>query len=413
MRILLANSAFHPRLLGGAEVSTWILARALSQRGHEVSVLATTARRDEGERDFLVERSSEGVSGVVLEAASGGWQDLVVREDEPRPTLLRRGIHQLSQIHDRRWSRLAQQAIERTDAQVLHSGTLVGMSLAIWEAARRQRVPVLHTLRDVFLLCPRTTLLRSNQKNCDGGPFPCQILRGAKRWRTKGVTAISAPSHFTLRRHHDFDFFRDIPAHVVPNALEHDPAPYAPPPTSEFRGVFLGALDHYKGVGILCEVLERLLVRSENDLGEGFGFDFAGDGPLRGAVQALAERSDGRIRYHGVVRGEEKSDLLRASSFLAAPSLCEESFGRTLLDAYSHGRAVIASDRGGMPEVVDDGRSGWLTSPDVESLERRVRELIANRQETLRRGRVAHELAQRYTLDLHAERFEEIYEGMI
>jgi len=101
MRVLLANSAYHPRLLGGAEFSTWALARGLSARGHEVHVLATTARRDEGPRDELTSRESEGLSGQVLEASAGGWQDLLLREDETRPGLLRRGLHQFSQIHQR------------------------------------------------------------------------------------------------------------------------------------------------------------------------------------------------------------------------------------------------------------------------------------------------------------------------
>ncbi len=409
MRILLVNSAFHPRLLGGAEFATWILARALSRRGHEVSVLATTARRDEGRRDGLETRSCEGVSGRVFEASSGGWQNLLVREGERRPSLLRRGGHHFTQVYDRRWHRLTEVAIEECAAEVVHSNTLVGLSLAVWTAARSRGVPVVHTLHDAFLACPRTTLLRSTGQPCSGGPLPCQVLRGLKRHRSRGIQAVTAPSHFTLRRHLDFGFFTGLPAHVVPNALEGELPPPTPPPTADGRGLFLGALESHKGVDLLCEVLDRFLAEPGLD----FGFDFAGDGGLRPRVEALAAKSDGRVRYHGVVHGDPKASLLEGCSFVVAPSRCEESFGRTLIDAYAHGRAVVASTRGAMPEVVEDGGSGWLVEPEVEALDAALRSILSSPEELRRRGARARQLASRYSLDRHGEDFEKIYAEVV
>jgi glycosyltransferase involved in cell wall biosynthesis len=410
MRVLLANSAYHPRLLGGAEFSTWALARGLSARGHEVHVLATTARRDEGPRDELTSRESEGLSGQVLEASAGGWQDLLLREDETRPGLLRRGLHQFSQIHDRRWRELTRQALERTRAQVLHTNNLVGLSLAPWHAAGDLGVPVVHTTRDVFLLCPRTTLLRSDESLCTGGPLPCQLLRGAKRLRTDPVSAVTAPSRFTLNRHREFGFFRGVPGHVVPNAFEGEIPDYCAPPEGEVRGVYLGALAGYKGVGILCQALESLIEGATAEApGPRIHFDFAGDGPLRERVEALAARSDGRVRYHGVVYGDDKSALLRGAHFVVIPSLCEEAFGRAALDAYAHGRAVVASSRGALPEVVADGQTGWVIEPNVEVLSASLREVLSDVDEVLRRGRAGHERAADYTLERQAEEFERVY----
>jgi glycosyltransferase involved in cell wall biosynthesis len=407
LRILIVNSTFYPRVVGGAELSTWVLARALSERGHRVDALATTGRLDEGPRQELAPRRLDGISGEILEAASGGRQHLLARAGEAQAGILTRGLHHFQQVHDRRWLGLALAAIDRTQPDVIHTNNIVGLSTAIWVAARRRGVPVLHTLRDYHLLCPRTTLQRSSGAECGGGPLPCQVLRGLKRRHTDGVSLVTAPSRFVLDRHAAFGFFRDIRREVVPNACEGDPAPYEPPPV-DARGLYLGQLDVHKGVDVLLAALERALAREEG----GWGFDIAGDGPLRDRVEAFCARHPDRVRYHGTVQGEAKRALLRGCSFVVAPSVWQEIFGRFLLDAYMHGRPVIASPRGGIPEVLRDGQTGRLVEPEPAALAAAMLGYAADRPRCEREGRAARQEADRYTAGRQVERFATLYEEL-
>ncbi|RKZ10567.1 hypothetical protein DRQ50_14365, partial [bacterium] len=169
LRILMVNSTFYPNVVGGAELSSWLLARELTARGHHVDALATTGYLDQGPRRELAARRLDGIDGEILEAASGGHQHLLARDGEPQPGLITRSRHHFAQIHDGRWRKLVFQALHRTRPDLVHTNTIVGLSAAVWEAAHLSGIPVLHTLRDYHLLCPRTTLQRSSGDQCEGG----------------------------------------------------------------------------------------------------------------------------------------------------------------------------------------------------------------------------------------------------
>ncbi len=409
LRILMVNSTFYPAVVGGAEMSSWLLARQLSGRGHRVDALASTGYLDVGPRQELAARELEGLSGEVLEAASAGHQHLLPRQGAGRAGILQRGRHHFAQVHDRRWRRLTRQALDRARPDVVHTNTIVGLTTAVWEAARERGIPVVHTLRDYHLLCPRTTLQRSSGEPCGGGPSPCQALRFLKRRHTGGVSLVTAPSRYVLRRHLDFGFFTDTRREVVPNACEGEPGAWSPPPEGQVRGLFLGQLDRHKGVGVLLEALARMLP----DAPDGFGFDLAGAGDLQADVEDLAARWPDRVTYHGMVRGQAKQRLLADCAFLVAPSVWDEPFGRVVLDAYLHGRPVIASPRGGLPEVVGDGETGLLVEPRPQPLAAAITGYATDRRLRERQGRAALREAARYTLGRQTDRFLHLYAGLV
>lgn len=404
-RVLIVNSTFYPQVTGGAEMSTWLLARELSARGVQVDVLATTGYLDVGPRDDLDVRRIEGVSGEVHEAASSGHQHLLEREGDGRPGLMTRGLHHFSQVHDSRWLRLAMRAFDRTRPDVVHTNTIVGMSTAIWEAALMRGVPVLHTLRDYHLLCPRTTLQRSSGEECGGGPLPCQILRFLKRRHTDGVALVTAPSRYVLDQHADFGFFGDVRREVVVNACEGEPPAAVDPPGDRVRGLFLGQLNVHKGVAVLLEALARFLPSAPPQ----FGFDLAGHGPLQPEVEAFCARYPDRVRYHGTVQGEAKRVLLQDCAFVVMPSVWNEVFGRVALDAYQYGRPVIAARRGGIPEGVRDGETGLLIEPEVEPLVAALQRYAGDRELRQRHGAAARREAAQFTVARQGDRFLQLY----
>ena len=316
-----------------------------------------------------------------------------------------RGRHHFAQVHDTRWRRLAFQALDRCEPDLVHTNTIVGLSTAVWEACHLHGVPVLHTLRDYHLLCPRTTLQRSSGEQCHGGPLPCQVLRWLKRRHTDGVSLVTAPSRFVLDRHAAYGFFGDIRREVVPNACEGDAPPYQDPPVDQVRGLYLGQLDHHKGVGVLLEALAEYLPQAPAH----FGFDIAGHGPLQYQVEAFAAHWEGRVRFHGMVQGEAKRELLRDCAFVTVPSVWHDNFPRTMLDAYMHGRPVIGAHRGGIPEVVRDGETGTIIEPEPAALASALARYAGDTELRLGHGRAARRLADRYTLAFQVDRFCGLY----
>ena len=75
---------------------------------------------------------------------------------------------------------------------------------------------------------------------------------------------------------------------------------------------------------------------------------------------------------------DDISAVLADLDLLVVPSSPIEATSRVILEAYSAGVPVVAFRRGGIPEVVEHGRTGWLVDPTPEALASRLRELLAN-----------------------------------
>ncbi len=211
-----------------------------------------------------------------------------------------------------------------------------------------------------------------------------------------------------LDRHAAYGFFSDIRREVVPNACEVDPPPYLDPPTDRTRGLYLGQLDHHKGVGVLLEALAEYLPQAPPS----FGFDIAGHGPLQFQVEAFCAHWEGRVRFHGMVQGETKAALLRDCAFVTVPSVWHDNFPRTMLDAYMYGRPVIGAHRGGIPEVVRDGETGTIIEPEAPVLASAMARYVADEELRLNHGRAARRQADRYTLAFQVDRFCELYDDL-
>jgi glycosyltransferase involved in cell wall biosynthesis len=113
---------------------------------------------------------------------------------------------------------------------------------------------------------------------------------------------------------------------------------------------------------------------------------------------------------HGAVMQAWRRSLLGL-----VPSICLETFGLVVLEAMAAGRAVIASRIGGLPEVVEDGETGFLVTPgDVDELHDRLAALLNDPGRADRMGRAAREVAlQRFTWRACAARCLAAYEEML
>lgn len=407
MKVLIANSIFFPNVIGGAEGAAHLLARRLSENGLAVDVLTTTGRRA-GPAEEIRERTLEGVAGTVYEAPCCGLYDLLPVEGQRPPSLPVRGAHHFLGVHSPRWARLCRRILTRSRPDIVHTHTIVGITPAIWGAARALGLPVVHTLHDYHLLCPRTTLLRSNNTVCERAPWPCRLLAHYKLAATRHVDVVTAPSRFVLERHLAAGGFPRARAVVVPNACSE--LPDAVPDRSGLeltQGLFLGQIDVHKGIPILLQALSKMLAGS---LPDDFRFAFAGAGPLVQEVRAFCAANPTRCRYHGVVRGEAKAALLAASSFLVLPSIWHDNFPLVILEAFSNGLPVIGARRGGIPEIIDHEINGQVVSPEPTPLAEAMSVYATSSVVRQQHGEAALAKARQYSFERHIDSFVEIYE---
>jgi len=175
----------------------------------------------------------------------------------------------------------------------------------------------------------------------------------------------------------------------------------------EVRVLFIGRLEHRKGVDVLLAAARELLA----DAAGGITFTLAGpdaDPAVRGSVeQAVSEvrELDGRLRMTGAVSDEELERLYRDCDVVCAPSR-HESHGVVLIEAMMFGKPIVTCDAGGISEVVQAGHNALVVAPnDAVALAAALKRLGADgelRAEFGAAGRQAYE--RRFEVGAVAER---------
>jgi glycosyltransferase involved in cell wall biosynthesis len=125
--------------------------------------------------------------------------------------------------------------------------------------------------------------------------------------------------------------------------------------------LFLGRFSKAKGADRAIEAARR----SGRDLVLAGKVDVADAGHFRTTIEPLLDGD--RIRYVGEVDGEAKRDLLAGADALLFPIEWDEPFGLVMVEALSSGTPVIGFRRASVPEVVEDGRTGFVVD-DVERM---------------------------------------------
>ncbi len=121
----------------------------------------------------------------------------------------------------------------------------------------------------------------------------------------------------------------------------------------------IGRLAPQKGFPLLVQAVDRL--RHE---GVELQLTIIGEGPLRGTLEtAIRARSlESHVRLTGWVSNQELGELLTASRLFVMPSLAE-GVPVAIMDAFMHHRPVVVADVGGIAELVEHGKSGWVVPP--------------------------------------------------
>jgi glycosyltransferase involved in cell wall biosynthesis len=142
----------------------------------------------------------------------------------------------------------------------------------------------------------------------------------------------------------------------------------------------------------------------------------AGDGPEEQALRALAKDFSigDRVRFLGYVANEDlRREYLEADLFVL-PTL-SEALGSVVLEAMSCGLPVIATDVGGIPEMIEDGVNGFLVPPgDAARLAQAISQLAANplRRRAMRRANLER-IATQFRWSANVDCYERIYQRVL
>jgi glycosyltransferase involved in cell wall biosynthesis len=405
MRILYCNKYNYP--FSGTEVYLFELMELMRAQGHQVALFSMADPR--GEQTLF---DKHFVPRIDFKAQSGWWH---------KPQQLGHAIYS---IDVRRRIRALIEEFRPDVAHVRNIYHHLSPSI-LWELKARN-VPVMYHLNDFKLLCPSYNLVSQGDacEACKGGEFwhalkkRCYPGTGAlvalaaeayaQRWLgtyRKCVDLFLAPSRFVRDKFVEHGWngnqFAVLAHFQKPHTLRESNA------KNDGPVLYFGRLSVEKGVADLLRAMQktpqlRLIV--------------AGDGPQRGPLQELA-RSLGlsNVKFVGHVGGEQRDSLIANSRFTVLPSHAYETLGKTILESYAEGRAVVASDLGSRRELVQHGVTGFLYGTgDPDQLAATIQALASEPELAAKMGLAGWEMVrQRHAPGEHYQKLLSLYEGLV
>ncbi|HEY4366347.1 MAG TPA: glycosyltransferase family 4 protein [Steroidobacteraceae bacterium] len=346
MKVVFICTLYAPNEIGGAERAMRIVAEALVARGHQAVVISL---------DPEGKRSQARINGVVVHyvpLANIYWPHASAAR---RPAWKRAIWHLLDAYNPMMGARVRQiLAAERPD--VVETNNLQGLSVSAWRAAQQLGIPVVQVVHDYYLGCPNSTMTRRGH-NCASQCTGCRVYALPRRRLSVIPRVVSSVSRRTLERLESCGMFADVPTKIVaPTAFDVRHAqplrPDKPPGTALTIG-FMGRLEQIKGIEVLLSAMRDVPRSSITLLVAG-----AGDPAYVADVVARFEQTN--IHFLGFVAPEA---FFRRIDALVVPSIWEEPLGRVIFEGFSYGVPAIVSRRGGMPEIVEDGVTGFIVEP--------------------------------------------------
>ncbi len=436
LKIIIAVHHFPPTFRGGAEWRAHRTATWLQKQGHTVKVICVESINDSGTVDLR-------------------WVD-----DEFDGLAVRRLFLNLSNAPDQaKWeydnpwleNHLTDYLVEeKPDIFHLISGYL--MTAAAIKAAKRQAIPIALTLTDFWFLCQRHTLRRTSGQVCiENRSLDCVRCGFEKkrrfrlpaqkapvltdifwRWaqalpivsdriakvddRVKALqTALSqvevaiCPSNF-LKQIYINKGFKAQNMRFLRQGLAHMPSPPLKKSAStQLRIGYIGQIAPHKGVHVLIEAFLKLNQTSRYAQLKLYGDTAQFPNFYRKLQDTIAD--DERVQFLEIFNNHQITQIYEGIDILVVPSVWYENSPNVILEAFAHQTPVIASNLGGMAELVTDHKTGLLFAPNnADDLAQKLNTIL-NNPEML--NSLQENIAPPVTLEAEMAELSRIYQSIL
>lgn len=296
------------------------------------------------------------------------------------------------------------------------------LSVSVLERAHARGLPTVLTLHDHGLRCPSGLLSREKAPMCLAVSCAGHRYDRAVRFQcvhgSRAASALAAAELLVARALRRYERAVDLflvpsgyvwdrmaesglPAQrmrVMPNSVARPDAEPAPPGTYVLA---FGRLVSVKGFGLIVDLAHAM---------PDVRFVIAGDGPERAGLEKRAAGA-ANLKFTGQLGDVELASTLRGARAVIVPSIWPEPFGMVVLEAWREARPVIVTRRGALPEIVQDGQTGFVIDPaDLETARMAITRLMADPALADSMGRAGRrEVETTYAIDAHMDRLESTY----
>lgn len=406
MKILQIHKYHHP--LGGAETYYLELSKLLRKKGHEVAHFSMHHKKN------LPSRWSK----YFLENIS-------FKNVYPKDSLrvFRRMIYSFEA------KRKIASLLDEFHPDIAHVHNIYyHISPSILTELKRRGIPVVYTVHDYHLLTPNVVFYHNGSI--------CEISKKRKFYKAvfhkcvadsyfasfapaitlqiqhflglyeKNVDYFIAPSRFMREKLIEYGFDRKKIIYL-PNFVDTDNFQKTPIKTKGGYVLFFGQLLEHKGVQVLIKAAAKT---------PDIEYKIAGNGKYKKTLIGLARKYRLKnVEFLGKLEGKKLENVISRARFCVLPSLWPENCPMTILEAFSLKKTVIASNIGGIPEIVEDGKNGLLfEAGDSNELTEKILFLWNNPKLSIKIGGAGRRtVADSFGPEKHYRRLTMIYKKSI
>jgi N-acetyl-alpha-D-glucosaminyl L-malate synthase BshA len=364
MKIAILVSLFPPKWLAGTEIATYNTARHLAKQGHEVHVITSSDKelpKDSIEQGFYVHRI-----------------------EFPRVRFLGTALFGLKALL----------RLKRVKPDIIHSQSIT-MGAVGFLAKKCLGKPHVVYGRGTEVYLPwlfKKPISRLVLRNADAAIALTQDMK-------REMQKIWNRDIFVIPNGIDLERFDNLPRDEMRAKLQA---------TADDRLIlFVGRFRPEKGVKYLIKAM-AILRQSDQSA----RLLLVGEGPEEESLKRLVRKLnlESYLEFVGQIQNEEVPRYMAAADILVLPSL-SESFGIVVLEAMASGLPVVATRVGGLPEIIEDGRNGFLVKPkNSEQIAERLLLLLGNDELRARISGNNRDKAKGYSWEMVTARLEQVYQ---
>jgi glycosyltransferase involved in cell wall biosynthesis len=401
MSLVILNAGQNYKLRGGSDRYQLILSKLLHKNGHRVIPFAVASPENQATK-----WSEYFPQGVNFEQPS--LADLI------------------QFIYSRPAAKAIKRLLKDTPIDIAHLHIYYGqLTASILAPLQQAGVPIIQTLHEYKIVCPVYTLVSNEDicqackghvfwhatlKRCNRGSLTRSILSTVESYVSKALGSVRNIDHFIAVSHFQREKVIELGIPVEKITTIHnfiDTNDIKPNFNPGEYFLYFGRLERLKGLFTLIEAASSL---------KEIPLLIVGNGELRSELEQLIEKKDLKhIHLLGFKRGNELYQLIRNSICTLAPSEWYETFGLTLIESFAHGRPVITSYIGGIPEIVSDAIDGFLAPPkNVEVLREKMLWMAEHRHEAVEMGQAGRRKVEtQFNPEIHYEKIMNVYRKIV
>lgn len=363
MKILLVNK-FH-YIKGGSETYYFGLGELLEKQGHEVIYFSMKDKKNRpcGQDKYFVENVDFNVPMGKMEIVKASLKMLYSFEAKKK----------------------FEQLLKDEKPDIIHLNIFQSqLTGSIVDVAKKYHIPVVYTAHDLKSVCPNYQMLNHGivcEKCLKGNYWNCFKTGCMKDSRAKSLLAtlealvyrykktyekldlVITPSAFYKKKIEEAGIVK-CPIIHMPNFLPEETEYKASEKPGEYF-LYFGRLSREKGILTLVKAYAQAKVEKP--------LYIVGTGSVEKQIQKLIQEKglSDKIKMLGFKQGKELQDIVANALCVCLPSEWYENGPYSIIEAQAAGKPVIVSNLGGLPELVEDGVTGYVCrARDVQEIEK-------------------------------------------